>query len=70
MPEATHRGKLTARRLVITFVPVLEVHFRDTRNTVSPETLPDRLLAAGFRDVEIEVRQVRHGRQRWRSVKA
>jgi hypothetical protein len=46
------------------------VHFRDTRNTVSPATLPDRLPAAGFHDVEIEVRQVRHGRRRWRSVKA
>jgi hypothetical protein len=52
---------------VITFVPVLELHFRDTCNTVSPETLPDRLRAAGFHDVDVEVRD---GRQRWRSVKA
>jgi SAM-dependent methyltransferase len=43
------------------------VHFRDTCNTVSPETLPDRLRAAGFRDVEVEVRG---GRQRWRAIKA
>jgi hypothetical protein len=66
-PVATHRGVLTARRLVITFVPVLELHFRDTCNTVSPETLPDRLRAAGFHDVDVEVRD---GGQRWRSVKA
>jgi hypothetical protein len=64
---ATDRGVLTARRLVITFVPVLELHFRDTCNTVSPETLPDRLRAAGFHDIDDEVRD---GRQRWRSVKA
>jgi SAM-dependent methyltransferase len=43
------------------------VHFRDTCNTVSPETLPDRSRAAGFRDVEVEVRG---GRQRWRAIKA
>jgi hypothetical protein len=66
-PEATHKGELTARRLVITFVPLLELHFRDTCNTVSPETLPDHLRAAGFHDVDVEVRD---GRQRWRSVKA
>jgi SAM-dependent methyltransferase len=42
-------------------------HFRDTCNTVSPETLPDRLRAAGFRDVEVEVRS---GRLRWRAAKA
>jgi hypothetical protein len=36
-------------------------------NTVSPETLPDRLRAAGFHDVDVEVRD---GRQRWRSVNA
>jgi SAM-dependent methyltransferase len=43
------------------------LHFRDTCNTVSPETLPDRLRAAGFRDVDVEVRG---GRQRWRAIKA
>jgi SAM-dependent methyltransferase len=43
------------------------LHFRDTCNTVSPETLPDRLRAAGFHDVDVEVRG---GRQRWRAVKA
>jgi SAM-dependent methyltransferase len=42
------------------------VHFRDTCNPVSPETLPDRLRAAGFGDVETEVRD---GRLRWRAVK-
>lgn len=42
------------------------LHFRDTCNTVSPETLPDRLRAAGFGDVDVEVRG---GRQRWRAVK-
>ncbi|TVS86241.1 class I SAM-dependent methyltransferase [Mycobacterium helveticum] len=40
------------------------LHIRDTCNTVSPETLPDRLRAVGFRDVEVEVR----GRRlRWRA---
>ncbi|SPM43049.1 SAM-dependent methyltransferase [Mycobacterium numidiamassiliense] len=43
------------------------LHFRDTCNTVSPTTLPDRLRAAGFRDIEVEVRD---GRLRWRAVKA
>jgi len=42
------------------------LHVRDTCNTVSPETLPDRLRAAGFRDVDVEVRT---GRQRWRARK-
>ncbi len=42
------------------------LHLRDTCNTVSPESLPDRLRAAGFRDAEVEVRG---GRQRWRAVK-
>jgi SAM-dependent methyltransferase len=42
------------------------LHFRDTCNTVSPETLPDRLRAVGFDDVVVEVRG---GRQRWRAVK-
>jgi hypothetical protein len=40
---------------------------RDTCNTVSPETLPDRLRAARFHDVDVEVRD---GRQRWRSIEA
>ncbi|WP_096286971.1 class I SAM-dependent methyltransferase [Mycobacterium ahvazicum] len=42
------------------------LHFRDICNTVSPDTLPDRLRAAGFGDVEVEVRG---GRLRWRAVK-
>ncbi len=42
------------------------LHVRDTCNTVAPDTLPDRLRAVGFHDVEVEVRG---GRQRWRAVK-
>src|ERR1700749_1852228 len=42
------------------------VHFRDTCNPVPPETLPDRLRAAGFQDVDVRVGKVR---QRWRAVK-
>ncbi|ORA79118.1 class I SAM-dependent methyltransferase [Mycobacterium malmoense] len=42
------------------------LHFRDTCNPVPPEALPDRLRAAGFDDVDVEVRT---GRQRWRAVK-
>jgi SAM-dependent methyltransferase len=43
------------------------LHFRDTCNPILPEMLPDRLRAAGFRDVDVELRG---GRQRWRAVKA
>jgi SAM-dependent methyltransferase len=43
------------------------VHFRDTCNPVPPATMPDRLRAAGFIDVDV---QVRAGRQRWRATKA
>ncbi len=42
------------------------LHFRDTCNPVPPETMPDRLRAAGFGDIEVEVRA---GRQRWRATK-
>lgn len=42
------------------------LHFRDTCNTVDPRTLPNRLRAAGFADVDVEVRG---GRLRWRAVK-
>jgi SAM-dependent methyltransferase len=42
------------------------LHFRDTCNTVPPDTLPDRLRAAGFGDVEVEAHG---GRLRWRAVK-
>ncbi len=43
------------------------LHFRDTCNPVSPDTLPDRLRAAGFDDVDVET----NGRRlRWRAVKA
>jgi SAM-dependent methyltransferase len=43
------------------------LHFRDTCNPVPPETLPDRLRAAGFQDVEVSAGT---RRQRWRAVKA
>jgi SAM-dependent methyltransferase len=43
------------------------LHFRDTCNPIPPETLPDRLRAAGFHDIDVDVRT---GRQRWRAVKA
>lgn len=42
------------------------VHFRDTCNPVSRDTLPDRLRAAGFADVQVEAKG---GRLRWRAVK-
>jgi SAM-dependent methyltransferase len=42
------------------------LHFRDTCNPIPPETMSDRLHAAGFRSVDVEVRA---GRQRWRAVK-
>src|SRR3984893_3044608 len=43
------------------------LHFRDTCNPVSRDTLPDRLRAAGFDDVDVET----DGRRlRWRAVKA
>jgi len=43
------------------------LHFRDICNPIPPETLPDRLRAAGFQDVDVKVDG---GRQRWRAVKA
>jgi SAM-dependent methyltransferase len=43
------------------------LHFRDTCNPIPPEALPDRLRAAGFHDVDVEVRA---GRQRWHALKA
>jgi SAM-dependent methyltransferase len=43
------------------------LHIRDICNTVPPETLPDRLRAVGFGDVDVEVHG---GRLRWRAVKA
>ena len=43
------------------------LHFRDTCNPIPPDTLPDRLRAAGFQDVDVKVGT---GRQRWRAVKA
>lgn len=43
------------------------LHFFDTYNPIPPDTLPDRLCAAGFRDVDVKVGT---SRQRWRAVKA
>lgn len=43
------------------------VHFRDTCNPVSPDTLPDRLQRIGFDDVHVDTKS---GRLRWRAVKA
>ena len=43
------------------------LHFRDTYNPIPPETLPDRLRAAGFQDIVVNVGA---GRQRWRAIKA
>jgi SAM-dependent methyltransferase len=43
------------------------LHFRDTCNPVPPTTLPDRLRAVGFTDVDV---QVGTGRQRWHATKA
>ncbi|WP_407688378.1 class I SAM-dependent methyltransferase [Mycobacterium sp. HUMS_1102779] len=42
------------------------LHVRDTCNPVSPEELPDRLRAIGFRDVKVDVCE---GRLRWRARK-
>jgi SAM-dependent methyltransferase len=43
------------------------LHFRDTCNPIPPDTLPGRLRAAGFQDVDVKVGT---GRQRWLAVKA
>ena len=43
------------------------LHFRDTCNPVSTQTLPQRLRAAGFDDVQV---QPNGRRLRWRAVKA
>ncbi len=42
------------------------LHFRDTCNPVSPDTLPDRLRAAGFDDVHVGANS---RRLRWRATK-
>jgi SAM-dependent methyltransferase len=42
-------------------------HIHDTYNPVSPDTLPERLRAAGFIGVHVDAQG---GRQRWRAVKA
>jgi SAM-dependent methyltransferase len=42
------------------------IHIADTYNPVAPDDLPRRLRAAGFTDIQIDVRR---GRQRWRATK-
>lgn len=44
------------------------LHLGDTYNPIPPESLPDRLRAAGFTDVEHSLDG--EGTQRWRAVKA
>jgi SAM-dependent methyltransferase len=48
-------------------IPFRILHFRDTCNPVVPETMPERLRAAGFGDVHVDAKG---GRLRWRAVKA
>jgi len=43
------------------------LHFRDTCNPVSPETLPERLRGVGFSDVHVDGNR---RRLRWRATKA
>lgn len=43
------------------------IHFRDICNTVPPQSLPARLGAAGFSDVQVHTGD---GRLRWRAVKS
>ncbi|MEO9017644.1 MAG: class I SAM-dependent methyltransferase [Mycobacterium sp.] len=50
----------------MTSLPFRLLHIRDTCNTISPETLPDRLSRAGFTDVRVDTGS---GRLRWRAVK-
>ena len=59
-------GRVFAGSDSVTSLRFRILHFRDTCNTVSPDTLPDRLRAA-TRDIEVEVSG---GRLRWRAVKA
>jgi SAM-dependent methyltransferase len=47
-------------------IPFRILHFRDICNPVHPQTLPERLRAAGFGDVDVDARG---GRLRWRAVK-
>lgn len=51
----------------LTSLPFRLLHIRDTCNTVSPETLPDRLSRTGFGDVHVHTKA---GRVGWRAVKA
>jgi SAM-dependent methyltransferase len=43
------------------------LHFHDTCNPVSPDTLPERLRRIGFSDVHVDDN---HRRLRWRAIKA
>lgn len=47
-------------------IPFRILHFHDTCNPVSRDTLPDRLHAAGFGDVNVDAKT---GKLRWRAVK-
>jgi SAM-dependent methyltransferase len=49
-----------------TSVPFRLLHFRDTCNPIHPQTLPERLRAAGFDDVDVDAQR---GRLRWQAVK-
>jgi SAM-dependent methyltransferase len=48
-------------------IPFRMLHFHDTCNPVRPETMPERLRAAGFGDVHVDAKG---SRLRWRAVKA
>jgi SAM-dependent methyltransferase len=47
-------------------IPFRILHFRDTCNPVSSDTLPNRLRRVGFDDIDVEAKS---GRLRWRAVK-
>lgn len=42
------------------------IHVADTYNPIAPKDLPGRLRAAGFTDIDTDVKR---GRQRWRATK-
>lgn len=50
----------------VSSIPFRILHFRDTCNPVSPDTMPDRLQRVGFGDVQVDTTS---GRLRWRAVK-
>lgn len=73
VPTAALQDRLFAEAFVfagsdsVASVKFRMLHVRDTCNPVTPESLPDRLRAAGFGEADVEVRA---GRVRWRAVKA